>query len=297
MKLSKLDVLVTALVITLLQSIIMSPYSAVYAHKTPSGYYNVSHVLPITTTVTSHCISLNHDQGAFSELSSGGIVVATDGLSAFNHHLTSRKSSRLIEDTEEDDWVLCVYVTQLASSGGSSGISSSSSSSSSGSSSSSTSRKKDGEHSRDQPAATDGSVSMGGGDTLNRQVEHLSIPIMLSSEAYAHKEEMRHNNTPPEVGTSIISSSTQSVSILTSSSVVYIDCLVDSPVNTSACVGGTPSSPSSSSSSLSGACNLRSAVAYCTSTWNETSTDECTVQFPLSGDTLLMDPSLGDRRD
>jgi hypothetical protein len=67
---------------------------------------------------------------------------------------------------------------------------------------------------------------------------------------------------------------------------VYVNSLIDSVANVSACVAAT-----SPPASLSGSCNVRSAVAYCTSIL--TTGVQCIVQLPLS-ETVYISPSLGD---
>lgn len=63
---------------------------------------------------------------------------------------------------------------------------------------------------------------------------------------------------------------------------VYVNSLADSVANVSACVAAT---------SLSGTCNIRSAVAFCTSVL--TTGVQCIIQLPLS-ETVYINPSLGD---
>jgi predicted outer membrane repeat protein len=117
----------------------------------------------------------------------------------------------------------------------------------------------------------------------------LKAPIQVAVDGGASTH---HNSSSKNIGIkgSMLQFAGYDAPSVSSITTVNVNSLVDSVVNVSACVAAT-----SPPSSLSGACNVRSALAYCTSTWNTTTSDTCIVNLP-SGETMYFDPSLGEIR-
>jgi predicted outer membrane repeat protein len=71
--------------------------------------------------------------------------------------------------------------------------------------------------------------------------------------------------------------------------IVYINSLLDSAPNTTACKQST-----STSLPGSGHCNFRSAIDYCADIMANTTVSQCSVHFPITSDVIFINPSLGD---
>jgi hypothetical protein len=165
------------------------------------------------------CVSLMPGLDVFSELSVGGEVVTTNGLTSFNNILVSSANDK------NGEVKLCIIQSA--------------------------------QHNRYRHNET--AIAR---DDEGRESEEVAV--------------MTHSSLmftgPPSLFQVAAAASAYSVTI---------NSLVDSQVNVSAC------------SSSSGDCNFRSAVTFCTSTWNATSSDECTIEFPV-GQTLSVNPVLGE---
>lgn len=111
------------------------------------------------------------------------------------------------------------------------------------------------------------------------------ITIVDNSSIAGHHSEIDSLETALDLPSD---SGSQLTAPFNSTTMVYLNCLVDSVANASACAAST-----SPPSTLTGKCNIRSAVDYCTSTWNHTTANKCVINFPFE-EAMYLKPSLGE---